>query len=313
MVGDELLERLKAEFEGQPYRGPRVGVDPVNLPMIRHFVDAVGDRNPAYVDERFASASRFGGIVSPPAMLQVWTMPGLVDPDDPNDRQPALLDMLDEAGYTSVVATNSEQEYARYLRPGDVVTFQSHVESIVGPKQTALGEGYFITTLEESLDQDGEVVGTTRFRILKFRPGAADASGDGQGNTSQRPRPSINQDNAYFWEGVEAGELRIQRCTQCRRLRHPGQPACRECGSFDWDWIVAAGTGTVYSFVVHHHPPLPGFEPPFVVGLVELEEGARVVAEIVGVEGAEVEVGMPVRLTFTAIDDELTVPQWVPA
>lgn len=315
---DTLLERLRNEFEGNPYRGPRPAKDPVNAPMIRHLCEALGDENPIYTDEGFARQSVFGGRVAPPTALQVWTMHGLHQPDDPNDRQPDLLGMLDEAGYTSVVATNSEQAYARYLRPGDVITFRSAVESIVGPKTTGLGEGYFITTLETFTDQDGVVVGTSRFRILKFRPAVRPEiphpTGDGVAPVApepKRPRPSVNQDNAFFWEGVAAGELRVQRCAQCRRLRHPAQPACRECGSLDWDWIVATGRGEVFSFVVHHHPRLPGFEPPYVVALVELDEGVRMVGEVVGVDRDAVVIGLPVEVVFTAVDDELTVPQWV--
>lgn len=314
----KLDERLQ-EFVGRSYRGPRQGPDPVNAPMIRHFAEAVGDRNPVYTDEEFARGSIFGGIVAPPAGLQMWTMPGLTPPDDPHDRQPELLDLLDEAGYTSVVATNSEEEYERYLRPGDRVTFQSMVESIVGPKDTALGEGYFITTLETFTDQDGEVVGTNRFRILKFRPRSQPGSGATGPETEKpeasrpvRPRPSVNQDNAFFWEGVDAGELRIQRCQECQRLRHPAQPACPSCGSLRWDWIVAAGRGEVFSFVVHHHPPLPGFEPPYVVAVVALDEGVRMVGEVVDCDRTQVEIGMPLEVRFAAVDEELTVPQWAP-
>lgn len=301
----DLLDTLRSEFEGKPYRGPRKGKDPVNAPMIRHLCEALGDENPVYSDEQFASRTHFGGIVAPPTALQVWTMHGLDPPEDVNDRQPTLLSLLERAGYTSIVATNSEQEYLRYLRPGDEVTFQSAVESIVGPKQTGLGEGYFVTTLETYTDQSGETVGTNRFRMLMFKPAAASAS-------SARPRPSINPDNAYFWEGVAAGELRVQRCVQCRRLRHPAQPACRECGSLEWDWIVASGRGEVHSYVVHHHPPLPGFDPPYVVGLIALEEGVRMVGEIQTAPDA-VAIGDPVAVTFARLDHDLTVPQWTPA
>lgn len=316
----DLIDTLRSQFEGRPYRGPRTAKDKVNAPMIRHLCEALGDENPIYTDEQFAAGTHFGGLVAPPTALQVWTMHGMHPPADTNDRQPNFLGLLADAGYTAIVATNSEQEYFRYLRLGDEVTFASVLESIVGPKQTGLGEGVFVTTLETYRDQDGEVVGTNRFRMLIYKPQGASASStpaatsDAAGGSTRpvRPRPSINQDNAYFWEGVDAGELRIQRCAQCRRLRHPGQPACRECASLDWDWIVAAGRGEVYSYVVHHHPPLPGFEPPYVVGLIELEEGVRMVGEVCA-DRAVVEVGMPVRVTFTAVDDELTVPQWVTA
>jgi uncharacterized OB-fold protein len=71
---------------------------------------------------------------------------------------------------------------------------------------------------------------------------------------------------------------------------------------------VSSGRGTVYSYVVHHHPPVPGFTPPFVVALVELEEGVRVVSNLIEVDPSSVEIGLPVRVAFEAVDDELTLP-----
>jgi len=298
-------ERIQA-FVGKRYRGPRRAPDPVNAVMIRHLAETLGDANPIYTDDALAAESVHGGIVAPPASLQVWSMSGYLPPDDPHDRQPNLTEIMEAAGYTGVVATNCEQEYRRYLRPGDHLTMVSDVESIVGPKTTSLGEGYFINTIETYTDDHGEVVGTMRFRIFRYVPPAKAAAGI-------RPRPSTNQDNAFFWEGVSAGELRIQRCTGCARLRHPAQPGCPGCGSLEWDWVVASGRGEVYSWVVHHHPPLPGFVAPYVVGLVELEEGVRMVGELVGIDRDAVEVGLPVRVVFTPVDDELTVPQWEPA
>src|SRR5262245_9028678 len=96
------------------------------------------------------------------------------------------------------------------------------------------------------------------------------------------PRPRQNQDSAFFWDGVAKGELRIQRCSGCELLRHPPRPMCPRCQSLDWDHAVASGRGTVYSFVVHHHPPVYGLEVPFTVALVELEEGTRIVGNLVG-------------------------------
>lgn len=313
---DDLIDKLRSEFEGKRYRGPRKAKDLVNAPMIRHLCEAIGDENPVYADAEFAATTHFGGLVAPPTALQVWTMRGLGPIDDPNDQQPRFRSILNEAGYTSVIATNSEQEYARYLRPGDEVTFESVLESVVGPKVTGLGEGFFVTTLETYRDQSGDVVGTNRFGLLFYKPkasfsaGAPPASAAAAGST--RPRPSINQDNAYFWEGIEADELRIQRCTQCRRLRHPAQPACAACGSLDWDWIVASGEGDVFSYAVHHYPPLPGFEPPYAVGLIALDESVRMVGEVLAPPEA-VEIGMRVAVTFTQVDPELRVPQWRPA
>src|SRR5215470_18113911 len=127
--------------------GPRAAPDAVNLPMIRHWVQAMGDSNPVYTDAGAAARSVHGGLVAPPAMTLVWTMRGLRPADgDPADPLGLMSAALDEAGFTSVVATNSEQEYYRYLRPGEQVTVRSRLEDVTGPKRTALGEGWFVTT-----------------------------------------------------------------------------------------------------------------------------------------------------------------------
>lgn len=128
------------------------------------------------------------------------------------------------------------------------------------------------------------------------------------------PRPTRDRDSAFFWEGLEAGELRVQRCTACNALRHPPGPMCPSCHSLDWDWVVASGRGEVFSFVVHHHPPIPGLDPPCVIALVQLEEGTRLVANVAGIEPGAVEVGLPVEVEFHRIEGEdgWVVPRWRP-
>ena len=126
------------------------------------------------------------------------------------------------------------------------------------------------------------------------------------------PRPTMDQDSAFFWEGVEKGELRIQRCSACKALRHPPRPTCPRCLSFDWDSLLASGNGAVYSFIVHHHPPVYGFEIPFAIALIELEEGTRIVGNLPGVPPEKVRVGMPVEVSFARVADEWTLPQWRP-
>jgi uncharacterized protein len=317
----EELEQAFQEFVGKPYGGPSRARDPVNQPMIRHLTDALGDRNPVYTDEEFAAKSVFGGIVAPPTSLQVWTMQGLAgresarDPDDPQGR---LMGLIDGAGYVGVVATNCEQTYHRPLRLGDLLSVTSEVEAISGLKKTALGEGFFITTLQQYRDEDGELVGEMRFRILKFKPGTGTSRPEPQETEHQErtfPPPGFpppSRDSAFFWDGIEEGELRIQRCGGCGRLRHPPRPMCPHCSSLERDYVVASGRGEVYSFVVHHHPPVPGREHPFVVGLVELEEGTRVVGNVIDVDPAEVHVGLPVEVVFVTRDDGRPLPQWRP-
>ena len=122
----------------------------------------------------------------------------------------------------------------------------------------------------------------------------------------------MNQDSAFFWEGGEKGELRIQRCSACQELRHPPRPSCPHCLSFDWDHVRASGHGEVYSFIVHHPPPVFGFDTPFAIALIELEEGTRIVGNLPGVAPASVRVGLPVEVAFARVDDEWTLPQWRP-
>ncbi|MFJ8232701.1 bifunctional MaoC family dehydratase N-terminal/OB-fold nucleic acid binding domain-containing protein [Streptomyces sp. NPDC094448] len=329
-----LYERLKAH-EGRAAVTGGVGKDPVNLAMIRHWCEAMGDTNPAY---------RGPGAVAPPTMLQAWTLGGLSGHREPAGRSAAweqLLGLLDREGYTAVVATDCEQEYLCPLRPGDRITFDTLIESVSELKHTKLGPGHFITTRTDIRVVDGEAVGTHRFRILKYAPGArrpADERPDGErpeasppevpevrapekpapevpevpeasgGPRARRPRPVVNRDNAGFWAGVAERRLLIQRCTDCGRLRFPWLPGCNDCGSDAWDTVEAGGAGSVYSYVVMHHPPFPAFDPPYAVGLIELAEGVRIIAGVTGVPPADVRIGMPVTLEFTSFEEDLTLP-----
>ena len=126
-----------------------------------------------------------------------------------------------------------------------------------------------------------------------------------------RPRPAMSDDTSFFWEGAERGELLIQRCSMCKTLRHPPGPGCAACGSFEWDTLAASGRGTVYSYAVHHYPPVPGFPVPNLVGLIELEEGTRVVANITDIDPDDVEIGMLVDVYFQDFDG-VVLPQFRP-
>jgi uncharacterized protein len=308
-VGVELDARLKV-YEGRPAAVAGRGKDPVNAPMIRHWCEALGDTSPAYSGP---------DAIAPPTMLQVWTMGGLSGHTGGSGRTAAydeLLALLDAAGYTSVVATDCEQEYLRPLRPGDEITFDSVIESVSQRKTTKLGVGYFVTTRTD-VRVGPDLAGTHRFRILKYAPVRRPAK-------PPRPRPVVNRDNAGFWEGVRGRRLLIQRCTDCGTRRHPWLPGCNTCGGLDWDTAEASGEGTVYSYVVMHHPPFPAFTEdtehtertefteagPYAVALIELAEGVRMISNVVGVPYDKVRIGMPVRLEFRAYDEELVLPVW---
>jgi uncharacterized OB-fold protein len=126
-------------------------------------------------------------------------------------------------------------------------------------------------------------------------------------------RPAVNRDTAFFWEGTALGELRIQRCEDCGALRHPPGPLCTDCGSTRRGHTVASGHGTVFSYVVHHHPPVPGKRLPLVVVLVQLDEGVRMLGELHDADPGAVGIGQPVRSRMDRVDDDLTLPAWVPA
>ncbi len=126
------------------------------------------------------------------------------------------------------------------------------------------------------------------------------------------PRPTMDGDSAFFWEGVEKEELRIQRCASCRKLRHPPRPMCPGCNSLEWDSVVSSGRGEIYSYVVHHHPPVYGFETPFAIALVELEEGTRLVGNVLDIDPKDVRVGLPVEICYQSVEGEWKLPQWRP-
>lgn len=123
-------------------------------------------------------------------------------------------------------------------------------------------------------------------------------------------RPMANRDSQFFWDGTKMGELRIQTCNACSARRFPPGPACPDCGAFDRGHEATTGLGTVFSYVVHRHPPVPGRELPIVIALIDLDEGVRMVGEVVDVADVEIEIGTRLRVDFRAVDDDLTLPVW---
>jgi uncharacterized OB-fold protein len=123
-----------------------------------------------------------------------------------------------------------------------------------------------------------------------------------------RPRPPMNDDTRFLWEGFKEGELRIQRCARCQKLRHPPGPACPQCHSFEWDYLVSSGRGHVYSYVNFYHPHVPPFGKPNLIVLIETEEGTRFVSNMVEIDPEEIEIGMAVEAVFTEVDPDLTLP-----
>ena len=279
--------------------------------MVDHWLDAIGDRNAIYVDDAAAKEAGHPGVVAPPAMIQVWTMAGLGGVRADDDPLGKILGLFDEAGYIGVVATNCEQTYHRYLRAGEEVSVSAELTDVVGPKQTALGEGFFITQ-KITWQSGGEDVAEMVWRIMKFRPrdsapsvSAVPADLDPE----QMIRPAASRDTAFFWDGINAHELRIQKRPD-GTLQHPPAPALWNDKDVPTDYVVASGKGTVFSFVVHHAPQVPGRTLPFVIALVELEEGVRMLGELRGIDPAKVEIGMDVRATYIDFPAGESGPAW---
>ena len=323
-MGLQGKQREDFEKKLEPYVGIEIGVeemarDEVNQSMIRHWCEALDNRLPIYVDAAAAEASVHGEIVAPPTMLQAWILSGMdmaTGEPNPDDKQKELHALFDSVGYTGVVATNTEQEYIRYLKLGDRVRAITRIESISEQKATGLGLGYFIDTRTTFTDQNDEEIGWLTFRVLKFEPGeqatATPSEAGGGPALPVRQRPALGHDNQWWWDGVNAGHFLIQRCEDCGVLRHPPRPMCGECQSVRFDSIPSTGEGTVYSYVVIHHPEIPGYEYPLTVAVIDLEEGVRFVSNVVDCPCDEVEIGMQVQAEIRQMDPEFKMVVFKP-
>ena len=130
-----------------------------------------------------------------------------------------------------------------------------------------------------------------------------------------KPLPEPTRDSKPYWDGLNEGRLLLQQCAACRKIRHYPRPVCDACYSMEVGWIEASGRGRVHSWTVAHHPFHPGFkaELPYIVAIVDLEEGVRMNAQMRGVTTDAMRVGLPVRVTFERMSAELTLPAFVQA
>jgi uncharacterized OB-fold protein len=290
--------------------------DAVNAPMIRQWCEIMGVAVPT-------DAS--GQVLAPPAMLQVWCMEGPVannyPPGSTSENPYEVLKLIEAQGYPSVVAVNSELTFERDVRAGEQLYYTTRLDSIGEEKTTGLGTGFFVTLVMRYFSQQGhgqpdQEVGQLLFRVFKFRAAQAAAPAPEPAKATapapRRPPPGISDDNRFFWDGVRAGKLLIQRCKACGSLRHPPGPVCPSCHSFEWDTLQASGRGTVYSFVVMHYPEVPPFDHPNPIGLIELDEGTRLVAQLVGIKPDQVQIGQAVQVEFNTFDGDLVLPQFRP-
>jgi uncharacterized OB-fold protein len=124
------------------------------------------------------------------------------------------------------------------------------------------------------------------------------------------PAPTLHPDNEGYWEGVKRQELLLQQCKACGNWLHPPRPMCPQCRSLDRAWVPSKGKGTVYTWVVYPESPHPGFKAPYAVVVVELEEGVRLVSNLVGVAPEDVFIGMPVEVVFDQVAEEVVLPKF---
>lgn len=126
------------------------------------------------------------------------------------------------------------------------------------------------------------------------------------------PLPRPTSLSGPHWQGCREGKLLVQRCNNCGSCIFIPQPRCTQCQSGALAWVQSTGRGTVYSFTVVHRPPKPQFEVPYVVAIIELEEGWHMLSNIVDCPVDEVRVDMPVQVTFREMNEEITLPYFEP-
>jgi uncharacterized OB-fold protein len=127
--------------------------------------------------------------------------------------------------------------------------------------------------------------------------------------------PTVEDETRPFWDAAAEGTLLIQRCGACDEWQYYPRPFCKRCWSEDVAWVEASGKGTVYTFSIVRRNDMPPFPDrvPYVPAIIELEEGPRMMSEVVGLEPEQVQIGQAVVVDFAAMDDELKRPVFRPA
>jgi uncharacterized OB-fold protein len=134
-------------------------------------------------------------------------------------------------------------------------------------------------------------------------------------STPPRPVPDPDIAGAPFWEAAARHELVLQTCVSCGVIRHPPRPMCPNCNSMEYTFEQASGRGRIWSWVIAHAPVLPSFaeKVPYNVVVVTLDEGVRMIGNLVGVENDAIEEGMPVVVDFEDVEEGVSLPVWRPA
>jgi hypothetical protein len=131
----------------------------------------------------------------------------------------------------------------------------------------------------------------------------------------RKPLPTIVGETRPFWEACNRGELLVQRCKECKRYQFYPRGICSHCLSTAVEWVKSSGKGRVWTFTVTYQNRTPGFaeEVPYVLALVELEEGVKMFTNIVECKPTDVHIGMPVEVTFRKATEEISIPYFKPA
>ena len=127
---------------------------------------------------------------------------------------------------------------------------------------------------------------------------------------SDRPAPIPSRETQPFWDGCAQGQLLLQQCSGCQSYRHPPSPICPDCLSIEHHWVPASGRGTVYTFSVVRHAFRHRWERlvPYVLAVIELAEGPRLLSNVVDIPAEEVQIGMEVELIFEPISETMKLP-----
>jgi len=250
-------------------------------------------------------------------MMYAWGQEGFqVTKGRAPNAQSNLVATFNKHGYTGVLGTNVKQEYFKEAGVGDNLSIHMVIDNISERKMTARGPGYFFETLSTFTDQHGDLVGTQRFKVLKFIPQeqpAAAASDDSKLEVPTRIASVRGHDNGWWWDAVDAGKVLIQRCKNCQTLRHPPRPMCHECQSMEWDSIESTLDGEVLSYTCIRHPQVPGYPKDPICAVIRLAEGTNLVANVAGCEYEDVAIGMKVKGVVEQVDAKTTLPQFYPA
>lgn len=129
-----------------------------------------------------------------------------------------------------------------------------------------------------------------------------------------KPLPLPNPDTRAYWEGCKAHQLLVQTCNRCGHAQLYPRSLCRRCHAETLTWTPSSGLGTVYSFTVVRRAPSKAFKEdlPYVVAIVELAEGVRMMTNIVGCPPERVEIGLAVRVLFEDVSDTISLPKFEP-